>query len=267
VNRQLHYRPGRSPRGIAFEVAAREAGAVVVIAFRPAGLLLPRLRSRRRGRLPGVGHFALTTSQRLLNANRVVRGDGYVFLNVDNADPQDDSNTCGANSAARLLRYYGINMSFARAKAEVSQVLGILGGFGSTPSQVYDFLHRYKPDSGVESGTSFQRIKDLLWSGKPVMALISPDVGQLHYVVLRGFNERTQTIFYNDTNGATVGVSYAEFQRQWNWDFELTPLAKLGVTVGLDLLFPGLGGLFGLFGHPEDITLSALGVHRQTILY
>src|SRR5207302_3036646 len=99
------------------------------------------------------------------HANRIVKALGAnlegwrnltkVALTIDRVQPQNDGNTCGPNSAARFLRAYGFNVSYQQLKQYASF-------YGTTPETMLEILKKWRPESNLEEGTSFQRILDLL---------------------------------------------------------------------------------------------------------
>ena len=107
---------------------------------------------------------------------------------------------------------------------------------GSKPTSLRDVMSRWRPETQTQSGVSFDRVKELLQQGKPVIALITTgdsvrlsrsesaaiyqatgnpigwiiglldplNFPVLHYVTLNGINVDTQTIHGVDTDGSTI---------------------------------------------------------------
>jgi Ca2+-binding RTX toxin-like protein len=147
---------------------------------------------------------------------------------------QDDNWSCGPNSVSRVLRYYGINVSYGEARNYQRSETDLVSrfGMGSRPSQLLETFRHWKADSYRESRTNFDRVLQVLSEGKPVVALIGKGrdytfgLGSvpktLHWIVLTGFDKKTNTIFYTDTkpdkNGAIQKqYTYDQFNQVWNW--------------------------------------------------
>jgi hypothetical protein len=73
--------------------------------------------------------------------------------------------------------------------------------------------------------TSFNRLINLVRSGKPVIALVRvgslaiPYVGSipsLHWIAVTGADPKSRQIYYTDTNSQTYSLSYEDFQTRWN---------------------------------------------------
>jgi hypothetical protein len=92
-------------------------------------------------------------------------------------------------------------------------------GQGTNPDAMLQLLQKYKPDTKLEEETTFARLLDILGSGKPVIALVkpSPKSDVLHYIVVQGYNDLSQEIYFTDTNGQGYTATYENFQRMWNW--------------------------------------------------
>src|SRR5262245_10302558 len=165
-----------------------------------------------------------------------------VEISVPGGSPQNDDWSCGPNSAARLLRSYGVNVTYSQLKAD-AQNASIISkyGLGTPPPSLQEIMKKYKSDIHLQSGASFQTVLDRLGEGRPVVALlgwgeteipvpypwnpfntdIAPET--LHYVCLTGFDMSTSTIFYTDTNGAAKSMSFGAFQQKWNWPGDGVP--------------------------------------------
>jgi Ca2+-binding RTX toxin-like protein len=180
--------------------------------------------------------------------NESLKNGEHVEITVPGGSPQNDSWSCGPNSAARLLRSYGINVTYATLKAQ-AQNSNLLSqyGLGTPPPNLRNVMKAHKGDTQLASGASFQSVLDRLGEGRPVIALLgwgevdipvppehpfdfdlfdtAPDT--LHYVCLTGFDAPSQTVFYTDTDGTAKSMSYAAFQQKWNWPGDGIPLAAL----------------------------------------
>jgi hypothetical protein len=183
-----------------------------------------------------------------------------VEIAVPTDQAQTDDWSCGPNSASRLLRSYGINVSYSTLK-QAAQNASIVSKYhlGTPPPVLQDLMKAHKANTQRQSGASFQQVLDLLGQGRPVIALIgwgsttvpifepwspvpvefatAPDT--LHYICLTGFDKAQQKLFYTDTNGVKKSYTYGQFQNRWNW--------------------PGDGAIYA--------GLSAMGIKKNTILW
>ncbi len=200
------------------------------------------------------GYDRLFASQ----ANETLSGAERVEIDVPTDQPQTDAWSCGPNSGSRLLRAYGLNVSYTqlRADAQDSNIISDYG-LGTPPPSLRNIMRKYRSSTQLKSGADFQDVLARLGEGRPVVALIgwgeipipapmpwnplnfdiAPEV--LHYICLTGFDAAEQKVFYTDTNGVEKEMSFIEFKGKWNW--------------------PATGAVYGV--------LSALGVKKQTILW
>jgi len=199
----------------------------------------------------GVDYLELFAGQ------AVAVGGENVKIRVPQDQPQTDGWSCGPNSGSRLLRSFGIDVSYSTLRSQV-QENNLLSKFhlGTLPTTLRNVVKNYKSDVTLETGASRDHVLQLLAQGKPVIALVAikkVDIqkfgvkvgtyGLLHYVVLNGFDQATGTIRYVDTTGEAKTWSFAEFSKRSSWvDY-----------------FTGVGA-------PMKETLHALGMRNQTIL-
>jgi Ca2+-binding RTX toxin-like protein len=198
-----------------------------------------------------------TDTLRASQADETLSGAERVEIAVDTQQHQNDAWSCGPNSAARLLRAYGINANYETLKAQAANSNIISDyGLGTPPPALEAVMDTYR-STKRQSGAGFDTVINLLAQGRPVVALIgwgSVDLPfplpwnpfnfdtapeKLHYVCLRGFDAAAQRIFYTDTNGQQKSFTYGEFQQKWNWPGDGIPYA----------------------------TLSGMGVKKNTILW
>ncbi len=217
------------------------------------GLGNDRLVSRSRNDLlfGNTGHDSAS-----LLAGTFVRFCEVIRISVPGGSPQTDNWSCGPNSASRFLRAYGIEVSYEtlRSLAAGWPDLVSQSNLGTRPGSLRDMIATYRPDTQLATGASFETVTNLLRQGKPVIALIASglhsflgnNVGILHYVVLNGIDEATQTLYYMDTDGVQKSWSYEEFQDRWNW---------------------GRNWFTGVAGDAAQGFLNSIGVHEHTIIY
>jgi len=159
-------------------------------------------------------------------AGAILHNAETVWTTVPTDQPQTDGWSCGPNSGSRFLRAYGQNISYASLRSETANdSLVVRVHLGTMPNVLEEILHRHDPAVGIETESTLQHVEDLLLAGKPVIALVSVGssgislgaIGQLHYVVLSGFDVTTGKFRYVDTNGATKSWTVAQFEHNWNW--------------------------------------------------
>jgi hypothetical protein len=141
-----------------------------------------------------------------------------VTIAVDGDQPQTDGFSCGPNSGARFLRSYGFDISYDTLRHKVkAESLLFKVHLGTHPSVLLKVLREFKSDLSMETKAALQNVLDFLGSGEPVIALVAPKARTLHYVVLNGFDQSSETIRYVDTNGADGSWTFEEFARHWQW--------------------------------------------------
>jgi hypothetical protein len=176
---------------------------------------------------------------------------------------QDTAVDCGPHAAARVLAGLGLGDGdnlYQRLKQARMAGLGqdpLATQLGTTP----DFLARLvstvtdgRAIAHVERQGGFAALKQRLQAGNPVLALVRQGtvpmawgsglaVPGLHWIVVTGFDEPTQRVWFRDTNSNAVGaIAYADFlnraveARDYTWTWELrdrtvaTVLQQTGTT-------------------------------------
>jgi hypothetical protein len=183
-----------------------------------------------------------------------VRDGENVTIATPTDQPQTDGFSCGPNSGSRLLRSYGLDVSYAalRRKIKANSLLFKVR-LGTLPDVLRRALRSYKSDLTMHKATTLQNVLDRLSAGKPVIALIATRTkslgiggkfGILHYVVLNGFDLDNQTLRYVDTNGAQKSFTFAEFDHHWKW----------------------FDHFKGFLGEGMQKVLEGLGLRKRTIL-
>ena len=178
-------------------------------------------------------HAAAKKSQ-----NLVATGSS-ASIQLPDTGAQNDSWSCGPNSAARILRYYGHDVNYATVRAATDKKLFLPQKFrnpldnqwievrtGTPPQTLQQVMQRWEGDRVKKSPqTSFNRLINLVRSGKPAIALVRvgglsiPYIGSipyLHWIVVTGADPQSQQITYTDTNSQTYVLSYQDFQTMWN---------------------------------------------------
>jgi len=160
-------------------------------------------------------------------------------IQLPDTGAQNDGWSCGPNSAARILRYYGHDVNYAIVRAATDKKLFLPQKFrnpldnqwievrtGTPPQTLQQVMQRWEGDRVKKSPqTSFNRLINLVRSGKPVIALVRvgslsiPYLGSipyLHWIAVTGADPVSKQIYYTDTNSQTYSLSYQDFQTRWN---------------------------------------------------
>lgn len=210
----------------------------------------------------GDGYDSLSIPAANILAGRSVRNGEDIRIAVPTDQPQIDRWSCGPNSASRFLRAHGgipdkepSVPSYKRVRSRVREN-SLLSRFqlGTLSTTLRDVTRIWKPDTVLEKESNLQHVLDLLASGKPVIALVAVGTkslgiggkyGLLHYVVLTGFDQASQTIRLVDTNGAQKTWTFAEFDKNWKWFDHFT----------------------GVLGESAQKVVEGLGLRKRTILF
>ena len=192
-------------------------------------------------RLDGGGGY-----DSLRDTDRAEMSNGEdVFFPLDAGYPQDDGWSCGPNSATRFLRSYGYNVTYPQMKDLADDASTFLSipltpfgkprikvsladlGLGVRPPDLLETIRKFKPDTTLEVGVSFERVLELVGQGKPVIALLKvgniniaglEGIPRLHYIALNGFDVASRTIYFMQTmTGQQDQMSFDQFYEQWNW--------------------------------------------------
>jgi hypothetical protein len=160
-------------------------------------------------------------------------------IRLPDTGAQNDGWSCGPNSAARLLRYYGHDVDYALVRGATDKKLFLPQKMrnpftnqwievrtGTPPLTLQQVMQRWEGDRVKKSPqTSFNRLVNLVRSGKPAIALVRvgsfniPYVGSipyLHWIAVTGVDAQRQEVYYTDTNSQNYILSYQDFQNRWN---------------------------------------------------
>ena len=160
-------------------------------------------------------------------------------IELPDTGAQDDGWSCGPNSAARVLRFYGHDLDYAMVRAVTDKKLFLPQKMrnplnnqwievrtGTPPIALQQVMQRWEGDRVKKSAqTSFTKLVNLVRSGKPAIALIRvgslaiPYIGSipyLHWIAVTGADPQRQQIYYTDTNSRNYSLSYQDFQTRWN---------------------------------------------------
>jgi len=171
------------------------------------------------------------------------------IIELPDTGAQNDEWSCGPNSAARVLRYYGHNVDYAIVRAATDKKLflpeKIRNPFtnqwidvrtGTPPLTLQQVMQRWEGDRVKRSAKSnFNRMINMVRSGKPVIALIRVggfkvayigSIPYLHWIAITGADSQLQQIYYTDTNSQNYAISYQDFQSKWNLGLDQNGLDK-----------------------------------------
>ncbi len=182
-----------------------------------------------------------------VNAQQVSRGNGYVSIQLPSTGNQDDKWSCGPNSAARILAFYGHDINYNSVRSAVNKEFMFPPSFevpdptwtnpfrkrrvdirtGTTPHVLRDVMKRWEGENvKLERKADFATLQRVLNEGKPVVALVrvgsidtvvSGTWPEMHWISVTGFNEQKREIYYTDTDGANYYYTYDEFLGNWDW--------------------------------------------------
>ncbi|MDX2255599.1 MAG: C39 family peptidase [Pseudanabaenaceae cyanobacterium bins.39] len=179
-------------------------------------------------------------SEQLESSSQIVAwGNVSAIIRLPDTGVQNDSWSCGPNSVARVLRYYGHNVNYAGVRDVTDRQLLLPQRFrnpltnqwveirtGTPPLTLQKVMQRWEGRYVKQSvNTDLSRLVQLVRSGKPAIALIRvgslrmPYVGAipyLHWVTITGADPQQQLIYYTDTNSQSYQLSYNDFARQWD---------------------------------------------------
>lgn len=145
---------------------------------------------------------------------------------------QETDVDCGPHSAARVLRWLGYDQggdiygTLQRTRTSGLDGIPFATQMGTTPQYLAELIGIMTGERGkvhIERGAYFSKLKEILMSGKPVIALVrigtagndswyKPTYPLLHWIVVTGFNDNTQQVFYtNTTSNNSYYVPYSSF--------------------------------------------------------
>lgn len=201
-----------------------------------------------------------STSSRKAN-RRGVRD--IVRHSIPKVGRQNDSWSCGLNSGARYLQFHGVNVSYNRMReirrndlyergqnvrlsGSILDLLGINGGvalqefrrFGTPPGALRNQVNAQFSARGsskrvrVYNNSTLNSLKAQLRKG-PVIILIEPRAGYLHWVVVSGYTSANR-FYINETNDKVYRYSSRKLTKRWlNWDGMLDWLPGAGLAEGV----------------------------------
>jgi hypothetical protein len=147
---------------------------------------------------------------------------------------QCDGTSCGPNSAARLMRFYNINITYEKLRKKCRQTF-ITGG--TTPDAMVDCMNENGGGARftVARACGFPKtaITKVLADGNPFLALINPEhkkiatVPELHWVVVNGYKDGY--VRYFNTDDKQMKRRIDKFISEWDIEH---PLFQVAPSVG-----------------------------------
>jgi predicted double-glycine peptidase len=144
-------------------------------------------------------------------------------------------NNCGPSALSMDLSYYGVHVSQETLADDLRPTHNTTGkddDKSTTPEEIvaeagkYGFTAYYRPNGSI------QLLKDFIANGIPVMTrtLFIPTEDFGHYRVIKGYDDRTDTIIDEDGfQGPEVKYSYANFMSLWQeYNYEYIVLVPPG---------------------------------------
>jgi hypothetical protein len=169
-----------------------------------------------------------------------------IELRDQDVEAQGDDNTCGPNSATRLVHAFGgiVTLNEMKSAAREGSFISQLN-MGTTGQTLVEAMHRNTRGLGntrfsLTTQGNLNDVLALVKQGQPVLTLIYDGtesyhgipVPQLHWVVVNGFNSATGTVSYRETTGGDVSLSQASFNRKFQWSGS-NPAMRLLQGVGV----------------------------------
>jgi hypothetical protein len=190
--------------------------------------------------------------------------DSVVRIYMPDVEAQDDSWSCGINSGTRMLNHYGVEISYDEFRRIRRKSSGSDGGvrpsllftiaspvlalastqrfrLGTQPKELVTLLnaqlskHGKTERAAIKKDANLADIKSMLRRKKPVVALIEPAKHALHWIIIAGFNEQENVVYYYETNGANRHYQYGNdvFSKKWlDWDGHFDRLPLVGLKEG-----------------------------------
>jgi hypothetical protein len=171
-----------------------------------------------------------------------------------NSQP-DNSTTCGPNSASRVMQAYGSAATYGELIKDCSETSWISANqLGTTASTLVDAMNSERQGSNVpvfsvQTNKDVTDVINLLQQGKPVVAMVRVPgdqsildgvytAPQLHWIAVTGYDVRTGTIYYTDTDGSPYQESFNDFDQSFSWwgqsvgEIPYAALNAIGVVEG-----------------------------------
>ncbi len=189
----------------------------------------------------------------LSEARETIVGCEAVRIEVPSGNAQS-KNTCGPNSAWRVMQAHGGNVTTQKLIDSASRNSTIAKwNLGTSGKALVDAMNDNRRGLGsysfsLKTNSSLDTIIGHLKEGKPVVAMVRVsggesygvgiakiDIPKLHWIAVTGFDAAKKLVYYTDTNGGRYQQSYGSFNSDFNWSSDAVAtsvLRGLGVVKG-----------------------------------
>lgn len=146
------------------------------------------------------------------NSRLNIYNDGTVAISNVPFVKQGNDNTCAQAVMAMVLSYWGKTVNYQQIINETNP--------SNMPTDV-NTISSYLTKKGLKAQdyqkASLNYLKSLINEGKPAIVLLDyGSVSTVHYVVVTGYNDKTQQVIINDSiDGANQKISYEQFGKWW----------------------------------------------------
>ena len=159
------------------------------------------------------------------------------YLAADVA-PQTGYWSCGMNTAARLLRTRGHDVTYPGLKKQLvgdAEFEGREYVFGIRPRVLRDFLAEYEPCAKFSESSTLDALVAHVDAGTPVLALVKVGerplmhvaVPALHWLIVHGHDAKDRRLTITDTNGRIYRMPIESFERMWDWRVDQPMIANM----------------------------------------
>jgi predicted double-glycine peptidase len=194
--------------GLGMLVATGCTGAM--IPTQPAAGIVQNYPSRS----PIVNTLPLTTQAGTRSTTKKlnVYADGMVALTGLPWFSQGNDRTCAQANIASVMNYWGVQASYPQVVKEMNPM--------NLPTDVAN-ITTYLRNKGFTAQdyrkASINFLKQQVNNGRPTIVLIDfGDLASQHYVTVKGYNDKTGDILYNDpVEGGNMLLDYASFEKMW----------------------------------------------------
>lgn len=141
-----------------------------------------------------------------------VYADGTVALTGLPWFNQGNDRTCAQANIASIMNYWGISTTYPKVVAEMNPM--------NLPTDVIN-VTTYLRQKGLNAQdyreATINYLKQQINEGKPTLVLLDfGDLSSEHYVTVKGYNDTTGKILYNDpVEGPNMLLDYDTFQQLW----------------------------------------------------
>jgi predicted double-glycine peptidase len=138
--------------------------------------------------------------------------DGTVTISGIPFFKQGNDNTCGQAAMTSILNFWGNKITYQAVINETNA--------SNIPTDL-NVIEVYLQSKGLQAKaykkSTLEYLKYLVDQGKPPIVLLDfGGLGNEHYVIVSGYNDKQETILINDSrNGPFISLSNEEFEQMW----------------------------------------------------